>query len=219
MSARVSLGVVLLALIGWNVASAGLVCTDMTKLPGTPTNMKQATFMGNVTFNITIKASKDNPPQPMVLDFPVIPGDLVLIETGTTQMAAEDPSKRGQWSDFIKFTTQNDKSMVFLYSDAAPPNEDTGFNGLITDSNICFLEETRLKGPNEDPDKDDETTVTKFKVEYDVKGKKEKVPLYYSIQSDGAPKLNPEPSTITLLGLGALGLFACRCRRRRQAAP
>jgi hypothetical protein len=145
-------------------------------------------------------------------DFPVVEGDLVLLESGdpATEMAAY---KNGGvthpelWSDVILFANVNGKGTALLFSD--PTNEDaaTFVKFFALAHNFLFIKEGF--GP--------ETSSGGLYTDY----------LAGASVADGGKGVNtyhiesvvPEPTGFTLLGLGSLSMlgYARRCRRRAVA--
>jgi hypothetical protein len=208
MNPRIALGVVLLALMfwGWQLALAA-------PLPGTPTGTMPD---GKLPAMVTLTAPTDESKGVSVtmVNFPVTPGDLVLLEMGEDQKAPFTPAKKKQWSDVVRFSTQTSAAVITLNSDTP---ENTGFASITLDSNNKFMpEKTGDKGFKEPPNEADAKDVmNEYKITFKLPGDAKDRTIIYMIPSDLRPNLNPEPSTITLLGLGSLALLAYGRRRKR----
>jgi hypothetical protein len=147
---------------------------------------------------------------------------LVLLDSGSKEMELKDAMKKPpvyhkeKWSDLIGFSTLNNSGSVSIVSDTP---ENNGFANNIIDANIAFEYEKRGNFKAEpDEAKADDTAVTQYKLTYKLQGDNRVHTITYMIQSDAAPTLNPEPSTVTLLGAGSLALLAYGRRRLLRAA-
>jgi hypothetical protein len=183
-------------------------------LPGTPTGRRSdGTFPPD---DVNFRSPNKDTPDTAALDFPVIAGDVVLLESGNPademKAALGNPRVLHQdlWSDLIQFRTGTTTASATFISDM-PENKNFPPDRLI-DTNIFFmLEKTGdfKKETNEGNDVDN-TYVAKYTLDGIDKT------ITYHIPSDPAPV--PEPPSLVLvvtagLILGGYGGVAWRRRR------
>jgi hypothetical protein len=148
------------------------------------------------------------------LGVPVVEGDVVLVERGAFGSPSDFLNNPHNWSDVIRFTNQlvpgfaAPVGTVELFSDMGNEPE---FNTIPLSpsdlsSNVVFLEE--LSDP------------TVYGATFVDLAQMATLGTNYFIHSDveGVSPI-PEPSTITILGIGVIGLMAYGWRVGKRSAP
>lgn len=132
------------------------------------------------------------------LNFTVQSGYVVLLERGDPNNPAYERAHPEDWSDIAFFTNVNGHGIVAYASDGDDGTTAlqnliaNGYPGPTTDDTVIFQSEN----PN--------SPVNLY----------ESTNLEYILRS-APPETTPEPSSLALLGIGALGLVGFRFRRRR----